>query len=47
MHMIANGGNTRPPLFKSAITSSLYVPSQYHFNDPVPEVRFSLKKSEP
>ncbi|KAJ7510466.1 Alpha/Beta hydrolase protein [Mycena galericulata] len=41
MHMIANGGRTRPPLFKSAITSSLYAPSQYQFNDTVPEAVYA------
>lgn len=38
-HMIAHGGNTQPPLFKGAISGSLYLPSQYHFNDHIPEVR--------
>ncbi|KAJ7116473.1 cephalosporin esterase [Mycena epipterygia] len=41
MHMIANGGETDPPLFKSAITSSLYVASQYQFNDTVPETVYA------
>ncbi|KAI0347662.1 cephalosporin esterase [Trametopsis cervina] len=36
-HMIAHGGNTQPPLFKGAISSSLFVPSQYNFDDPIPE----------
>ncbi|KAJ7760741.1 Alpha/Beta hydrolase protein [Mycena maculata] len=41
MHMIANSGQTHPPLFKSAITSSLYVASQYQFNDTVPEAVYT------
>jgi acetyl esterase/lipase len=43
-HLIANGGNTHPPLFKNAITSSIYLPSQYNWFDPIPEVgRFILR----
>jgi hypothetical protein len=38
-HVIANGGNTTPPLFRGAITSSIYLPSQYAYNDRIPEVR--------
>lgn len=38
-HMIAHGGNTQPPLFHAAMTSSTFLPSQYNFDDPVPEVR--------
>ncbi|KAI0685456.1 cephalosporin esterase [Cytidiella melzeri] len=36
-HMVAHGGNTQPPLFKGAISSSLFFPSQYNFNDTIPE----------
>lgn len=39
-HVIANGGNTSPPLFRGAITSSTFLPSQYRFNDRIPEVSF-------
>ncbi|TEB24773.1 alpha beta-hydrolase [Coprinellus micaceus] len=35
--LIANGGQTSPPLFDSAILSSIYYPPQYKYNDPVPE----------
>jgi predicted esterase len=38
-HVIANGGKTSPPLFRAAITSSTFLPSQYHYNDRIPEVR--------
>ncbi|KXN89063.1 Lipase 4 [Leucoagaricus sp. SymC.cos] len=38
--VIANDGNTRPPLFRAAITSSTFLPSQYAFNDRVPEQIF-------
>ena len=37
-HMVAHGGNTQPPLFKQAMTSSTFIPSQYHYNDLIPEV---------
>jgi carboxylesterase type B len=39
-HIVANGGKTWPPLFRAAITSSTFLPSQYHYNDRIPEVRF-------
>ncbi|KAF8869963.1 Alpha/Beta hydrolase protein [Infundibulicybe gibba] len=41
LHAIANGGNTQPPLFRGAISSSSYVPSQYHYNDVIPEQLYS------
>ena len=41
-HMLADGGNTQPPLFHAAIFSSLFVPSQYRYDDAVPEVRSLL-----
>jgi carboxylesterase type B len=37
-HVIANGGKTSPPLFRAAITSSTFLPSQYHYNDRIPDV---------
>ncbi|KAJ7465886.1 Alpha/Beta hydrolase protein [Mycena latifolia] len=40
-HVIANNGQTKPQLFRAAITSSLFVPSQYHYNDRIPELVFS------
>ncbi|KAJ3568625.1 hypothetical protein NP233_g5590 [Leucocoprinus birnbaumii] len=39
-HVVANDGNTQPPLFRAAITSSSYLPSQYAFNDRIPEAIF-------
>ncbi|KAF5392285.1 hypothetical protein D9757_001481 [Collybiopsis confluens] len=36
-HVVANGGKTSPQLFRGAITSSTFLPSQYHYNDNVPE----------
>ncbi|KAJ3569027.1 hypothetical protein NP233_g5330 [Leucocoprinus birnbaumii] len=36
-HLIANNGNTQPPLFRGAITGSTFLPSQYVFNDRIPE----------
>ncbi|PFH46612.1 hypothetical protein AMATHDRAFT_154314 [Amanita thiersii Skay4041] len=32
-HVIAQDGNTTPPLFRGAITSSSFLPSQYNFDD--------------
>jgi hypothetical protein len=36
-HVVAHGGNTEPPLFLGAMTSSTFLPFQYAFNDPIPE----------
>ncbi|KAL5483591.1 hypothetical protein ACEPAI_8823 [Sanghuangporus weigelae] len=40
-HLVAHGGNTQPPLFHQATTSSTFLPSQYNFDDPVPEKLYS------
>ncbi|KAG0695772.1 Alpha/Beta hydrolase protein [Suillus ampliporus] len=40
-HVVAHGGNTQPPLFRSAMTSSTYVLSQYNYNDRIPEMVYS------
>ncbi|KAG2365256.1 Alpha/Beta hydrolase protein [Suillus spraguei] len=40
-HIIAHGGNTQPPLFKNAMTSSIFLPSQYNYNDRIPEMLYS------
>lgn len=37
-HIVANNGKTIPQLFRGAITSSLFLPSQYNYNDRIPEV---------
>ncbi|KAJ8592162.1 alpha/beta-hydrolase [Rhizopogon salebrosus TDB-379] len=39
-HLVAHEGNTQPPLFKAAMTSSTFLPSQYNYNDRIPEVIF-------
>ncbi|KAK0496862.1 Alpha/Beta hydrolase protein [Armillaria luteobubalina] len=39
--VIANDGKTFPPLFRAAITSSSFLPSQYAFNDAVPEFLYN------
>ncbi|KAJ7058688.1 Alpha/Beta hydrolase protein [Mycena amicta] len=39
--VIANNGNTVPQLFRAAISSSTYLPSQYQYNDAVPEYLFT------
>ncbi|KAF8871826.1 Alpha/Beta hydrolase protein [Infundibulicybe gibba] len=41
LHAIANGGNTQPSLFRGAISSSSYVPSQYYYDDVIPEKLYS------
>ncbi|SJL12164.1 uncharacterized protein ARMOST_15585 [Armillaria ostoyae] len=43
--VIANDGNTSPPLFRSAITSSSFLPSQYAYNDAVPEFLYNTAVS--
>ncbi|KAF9000854.1 Alpha/Beta hydrolase protein [Cyathus striatus] len=40
-HIVANDGSTSPPLFRGAITSSTYLPSQYAYNDDIPEAIFT------
>lgn len=40
-HLVANGGRTRPSLFRSAITSSTFVPSQYMYNSRIPEAVYN------
>ncbi|KAJ6577951.1 Alpha/Beta hydrolase protein [Mycena capillaripes] len=39
--VVANDGKTRPQLFRGAITSSTFLPSQYNYNDRIPELLFS------
>ncbi|KAJ7115720.1 Alpha/Beta hydrolase protein [Mycena epipterygia] len=40
-HVVANNGRTEPQFFRAAMTSSTFLPSQYHYNDPIPELSFS------
>ncbi|KAF8071639.1 Alpha/Beta hydrolase protein [Lyophyllum atratum] len=40
-HVIANGGETSPPLFRAAITSSTFLPSQYGYGDRIPEILYN------
>ncbi|KAF9060479.1 Alpha/Beta hydrolase protein [Rhodocollybia butyracea] len=40
-HIVAHDGQTSPQLFRGAITSSTYLPSQYLYNDTVPELLYS------
>ena len=37
-HTVAHGGNTQPPLFRALLMNSPYLPPQYDYNDPIPEV---------
>jgi len=41
MQVVANGGKTKPQLFKRAIASSPYVPPNYQYNDPQAEAEYS------
>ena len=36
--MVAHGGHSPRKLFSNAITSSIFLPSQYNYDDPIPEV---------
>ncbi|KAJ3754100.1 Alpha/Beta hydrolase protein [Lentinula raphanica] len=40
-HIVAQDGQTNPQLFRGAITSSTFLPSQYIFNDSIPEMLYS------
>lgn len=40
--MVAHGGNTQPPLFRAGMTSSVFLPPQFKFNDEVPEVNYTI-----
>ncbi|KAJ6563667.1 Alpha/Beta hydrolase protein [Mycena vulgaris] len=40
-HVVANNGRTEPQLFRAAMTSSSFLPAQYHYNDRIPELSFS------
>ncbi|KAG6906117.1 hypothetical protein DXG01_015840, partial [Tephrocybe rancida] len=45
-HVIANDGKTTPPLFRVAITSSTYLPSQYLYNDAIPQTLYNQVVSQ-
>ncbi|KAG6906474.1 hypothetical protein DXG01_013780 [Tephrocybe rancida] len=45
-HVIANDGKTMPPLFRAAITSSTYLPSQYLYNDAIPQALYNQVVSQ-
>lgn len=40
-HVVAQNGRTQPQLFRGAITSSTFLPSQYAFNARIPELLYS------
>ncbi|KAF7315710.1 Carboxylic ester hydrolase [Mycena indigotica] len=44
--VVANNGQTKPQLFRGAITSSTFLPSQYKYNDRIPELIFSQVVSQ-
>ncbi|KAJ7587028.1 Alpha/Beta hydrolase protein, partial [Mycena floridula] len=39
--VVAQNGRTQPQLFRAAITSSTFLPSQYNYNDRIPELLYS------
>ncbi|KAF8881221.1 alpha beta-hydrolase [Infundibulicybe gibba] len=45
-HVIARGGKTTPPLFRGAMMSSAFLPSQYQFDDVIPEKIFDLVSTQ-
>ncbi|KAJ7442655.1 Alpha/Beta hydrolase protein [Mycena latifolia] len=40
-HIVANNGRTSPQLFRAGITSSTFLPSQYGYNDRIPQTLFN------
>ncbi|KAJ7442644.1 Alpha/Beta hydrolase protein [Mycena latifolia] len=40
-HVVAHGGKTHPQLFRAAITSSTFLPSQYGYKDRIPQAVFN------
>ncbi|KAJ7704488.1 Alpha/Beta hydrolase protein [Mycena rosella] len=45
-HVVAHDGKTEPQLFRAAITSSTLLPSQYMYNDRIPQTRFNNVATE-
>ncbi|KAJ7576825.1 Alpha/Beta hydrolase protein [Mycena floridula] len=45
-HIIANNGQTEPPLFRNAMSSSTYLPSQYWYNARIPEAIYQQVVSQ-
>ncbi|KAJ3852551.1 Alpha/Beta hydrolase protein [Lentinula lateritia] len=45
-HIVAQDGQTSPQLFRGAITSSTFLPSQYVYNDAIPELLYSKVVSQ-
>ncbi|KAF7365111.1 Carboxylic ester hydrolase [Mycena venus] len=40
-HIVAHNGETSPQLFRAAIASSTFLPSQYQYNDRIPQTLFN------
>ncbi|TFY71846.1 hypothetical protein EVG20_g1153 [Dentipellis fragilis] len=40
-HIVANGGNTKPPLFRAGVANSPFLPFQFNFDDTTPEALYS------
>ncbi|KAA1475665.1 alpha/beta-hydrolase [Dentipellis sp. KUC8613] len=40
-HIVANGGNTEPPLFRAGVANSPFLPFQFNFDDATPEALYS------
>ncbi|VDC00399.1 unnamed protein product [Peniophora sp. CBMAI 1063] len=45
-HVVAHGGNTQPPLFRAALASSFFLPSQYAWDHPAPEALYHTVAKE-
>lgn len=45
-HVVAHGGNTQPPLFRAALVSSIYLPSQHAWDDPISEALYQTVVNE-
>jgi hypothetical protein len=45
-YVIANNGRTEPQLFRGAIAASIYLSSQYNYNDRIPEVCYHRSRQQ-
>ncbi|KAF7365109.1 Carboxylic ester hydrolase [Mycena venus] len=45
-HVVAHNGTTTPRLFRAAIASSTFLPSQYRYNDRIPQALFNEVAAE-
>ncbi|KZV61545.1 alpha/beta-hydrolase [Peniophora sp. CONT] len=45
-HVVAHAGNTQPPLFRAALLSSTFLPTQHAWDDPFPESLYQTIASQ-